>query len=66
MAQQKKMIITIKDGEITSEIVGVKGSSCQNIDKFLDEIGLRKSMELKPDYFGSGGEAQNAIHIRRN
>lgn len=58
-----KMIITIKNGEITSEIKGVKGRSCQDIDKFLEEIGTKESTKHTLEYYQNKNINNNYINI---
>jgi len=59
----KKMIITIKNGEITSEIQGVKGKNCKDIDRFLDDIGQKTSEKLTLEYYQSGNVDNNYVYI---
>jgi hypothetical protein len=58
-----KMIITIKNGKITSEIKGVKGKGCQEIDKFLNEIGRKESDKNTLEYYQGGNVDSNSVHI---
>ncbi len=58
-----KMIITIKNGKITSEIKGIKGRSCQDVDKFLDEIGRKESVKHTLEYYQNGNADNNYINI---
>ena len=49
-----KHTITIEisaDGQISGEVHGVKGTSCSDITKWLDELGEVKEDRHTPDYY---------------
>lgn len=39
-----------KDGRIASEVKGVEGPQCQELSKFLDELGKVEIDQQTPDY----------------
>lgn len=49
----KKIILTIKDGQLNSKIKGFNGNSCRNIDKFLYDIGVKSSEVKTKEYYVS-------------
>lgn len=48
---EKKIVITIEDGKITSEVFGAVGNECDSIDGFLASVGDVKSKQKKPEYY---------------
>lgn len=53
VAGKKEIEITIApDGSVHIETMGVKGKSCLELTKFLEEaLGGELKRELKPDYY---------------
>lgn len=66
MAPQAKHSIEIvitADGTITGEVKGVKGTSCSDISKWLDELGEVTEDRHTPDFY-QRETAQN-LQIKR-
>lgn len=60
MVTKKELVITIApDGSILVDVKGVKGKSCVDLVKFLqDSVGDTAQQKFKPDYY----ERENIIH----
>lgn len=51
-----KIIVKIEDGGIvTSEVFGVVGPGCDNIDKFLKAVGKVEDIIRKPEFYKKAG-----------
>lgn len=52
MAEQSVTYLIGKDGKITVEVNGVKGTSCRElVRETVEKLGAEISTELKPEYF---------------
>lgn len=58
-----KMIITIKDGQISSQIENIKGKSCTETDKFLKNIGVQIKEVKTKDYYLTSNKEVNKNRI---
>lgn len=63
---KKEIAITINpDGSVQVETVGVKGKSCVDMVKFLEEsLGQATNKKLKPDYYEREGYITDSITTR--
>ena len=51
-----KIKVTIEDGGIiTSEVTGIVGPGCDNIDKFLKSAGKVEEVKRTPDFYKKAG-----------
>lgn len=52
MAEQTVTYLIGKDGKITVEVNGVKGTACRELVRdTVEKLGVELSTELKPEYF---------------
>lgn len=52
MAEQTVTYLIGKDGKITVEVNGVRGTSCRElVRETVEKLGVELSTELKPEYF---------------
>lgn len=60
---KKELEITIgPDGVVHVDVKGVKGKSCADLVKFLEEsLGETKDKKLKPDYYERDGYISDSI-----
>lgn len=56
----KKIVITIENGKISSEVFGAVGKECDSIDSFIKNIGKVKSHNKKPEYFNKNKNGAKA------
>ncbi len=61
-----KIKIKISKGEITSEIEGIKGSSCAGIDKFLNKLGSDVETKQTGEFFEDGQDNDVMINSQTN
>ena len=47
----KKIVITIENGIVTSEVFGAVGNECDSLDSFIKSVGEVKSNKKKPEYY---------------
>ena len=64
----KELEITIgPDGTVHAEVNGVKGKSCVDLIKFLEEaLGPAKRKNFKPDYYEREGYITGDVTARDN
>lgn len=53
MAQHEIIVTVKKDGAIEYVVKGVKGKSCKDVTKFLDELGTVTSTKDTSEAFGT-------------
>lgn len=51
-----KITVKIEDGGIvTSEVTGIVGAGCDNVDKFLKSVGKVEEVTRKPEFYKKAG-----------
>lgn len=64
MAQETVTYTIGRDGKITVEVRGVRGTSCRDLVRgTVDALGAELSVELKPEYF-DGAESEERVGNR--
>ena len=52
MAQETIKFTIKQDGTVTEEVIGVQGSTCENVTRKIEErLGVLNLRELKPEYY---------------
>ena len=62
--KQEKIVVTISaDGSVEVDVKGVKGTSCKDLTKFLEDMGTTDKTKVTDEYYERDFEPKVTIKL---